>query len=46
MDISRVDRSLAHLTRNPEYYDGTVHFQDLHQPREGEPGAEVVAVFF
>ncbi len=46
MNVTRVDQSRAHLTKNPDYYEGTVHFQELHQPVPETEGAEVAAVFF
>ncbi|KRT77878.1 MAG: cupin 2 conserved barrel domain protein [Armatimonadetes bacterium CSP1-3] len=44
--ITRVDRGRAHPPANPEYFQGTVHMQELYQPdRDGEE-SELIAVFF
>jgi len=44
--IAAVDRHRAHPSAHPEYFQGTVHMQELYQPdRDGEE-SELIAVFF
>ena len=46
MNVTRVDRHQAHPPTRPEYFQGTVHMQELYRPdRDGEE-SELVAVFF
>lgn len=46
MRITTVDRAQAHPVARVEYFQGTVHMQELYQPdRDGEE-SELVAVFF
>lgn len=46
MNVTKVDRRQAHPPAQPEYFQGTVHMQELYRPdRDGEE-SELVAVFF
>lgn len=46
MRIIAVDLTQSHPAAHPEYFQGTVHMQDLYQPdRDGEE-SELIAVFF
>ncbi len=46
MNVTKVDRRQAHPPARPEYFQGTVHMQELYRPdRDGEE-SELVAVFF
>ncbi len=44
--VTQIDRDRAHLPAHPEYFQGTVHMQELYQPERDGEESELVAVFF